>query len=988
MIPPRRHRRNQLEVATLALILALLTVPGLATGSVLLSTGDEDLLVLSIVIDQYTASEAMIGYKHDEKVLVPVGELAAALEYSIVSIPERYLAEGWLTDEDQAFRIDLRAGTVEVAGETHALDGECAFVNEYDIYVTTDVLAQWWPMTFEFDPRQLKIDIVPQGPIPLLKRLERQHQWSRFSRSQGWQEESYPQTRAPYRMVSWPFLDAQLTLQASEEGREGSGSLLGRGDLARLSTTGFLGWSSQRQDSWQTWLRAGRTDRGAQLLGPLHATSFQVGDVASVALPLTGGTVRGRGLTVSNRYLGSTSQFDAVDVIGDASPGWEVELYLDGSLRDIQVASEDGQYRFEQVPLHVGVNTVRVVLYGPSGQTREDVRTYNIRSGMRRTGTLQYDYSSVQASTGLLGGATSENGPVDSGNWQHQFALRYGVAPTTTVGAALTYAERDSVRRRVAVGELFQSLGPALIQAAAAKDFHAGAAGRLALQSLIGQRSLSLAYERYDDFPSQSSSALEALDSRLLAQTAGKIGGDRRSAWNYRFEWERNSPAREDIDHVSKYGFYLGGAVKRLNFGNGVQHRRAVGGVTAGSTLGQFYMTSHSRGTRVSGSLNYRLDGGDFLQSVGATLSRGFSPRLHGNLNSRYQFVAGGRFGINGRLDWDLDPVRIGFQGSIQDDHWSVGLSASTSLSRSPDGKTWVFSRRPLSNFGAALAQVFIDRNGDGVYGGGDDPLPGVEFGGNRLWDQVRTAEDGQAFLPGIPADQFTNVDLVLQSVADPYLVPVYPSMTTLVHAGGISDLQFPWRYVGEIEGFVARDEGHSRPLRNVGLELVGQDGEQTATAVSEFDGYYFFHEIPPGDYQMKVVERTLRGKDLLVPESVPVTIPEEGGFVTGPTIVLLSDKDLPDEVVPDEVVPDEAIVAQAGEDPSAADTPAGGSSGTVSEQAVEPSPRSSDAARTAGSVAVASVAPDARPYDEVRNRRTLHLVHEMLFRSQLFARR
>lgn len=983
MIRPRRHCRGPREVATIALILALLTVPGLATGSALLSIGDEDLLVLSVVVDQYTASEAMIGYKHGDKVLVPVGELAAALEYSIVSIPERHLVEGWMIDEGQVFRIDLRAGAIEAGGETHALEAECAFVNEYDVYVTTDVLSRWWPMTFEFDPRQLKIDIIPQGPIPLLKRLERQRQWSRFSTKQGWQEESYPRTRAPYRMVSWPFIDAQLTLQASEEGREGSGSLLGRGDLARLSTTGFLGWSSQRRDSWQTWLRAGRTDRDAQLLGPLHASSFQVGDVASVALPLTGGTVRGRGLTVSNRHLGSTSQFDAVDVIGDAPPGWEVELYLDGSLRDIQVASEDGQYRFEQVPLHVGVNTVRVVLYGPSGQTREDVRTYNIRSGMRRTGTLQYDYSSVQAATGLLGGATTESGPVDSGNWQHQLALRYGVAPTTTVGAAMTYAESDSVRRRVAVGELFQSVGPALVQAAVAKDLHAGAAGRLALQSLVGQRSLSLAYERYENFPSQSSSELEALDSRLLAQIAGKLGGDRRSAWNYRFEWERSSPSRGDLDHASKYGLYLGGAVNRLNFGNGVQHSRVVGDVTAVSTLGQFYMTSHSRGTRFSGSLNYGLDGDEFLQSVGATFSRGFSPRLHANLTSRYHFVGSGRFAVTGRLDWDLDPVRIGFQGAVQDDHWSAGLSASTSLSRSPEGNTWVFSRRPLSKFGAALAQVFIDRNGDGVYGGSDDPLPGVEFGGNRLWDQVQTAEDGQAFLPGIPADQFTNVDLVLQSVSDPYLVPVYPSMTTLVHAGGISDLQFPWRYIGEVEGFVARDEGLSRPLRNVGLELVGQDGEQTATAVSEYDGYYFFHEVPPGDYQMKVVEQTLRGKDLLVPEPVPVTIPEEGGFVTGPTIVLLSAKDLPDEVVPDE-----QIVAQVGEDPSAVDPPAAGSSGTASEQVAERSAGTFDAVRTAESVTVASVAPDVRPYDQTRDRRTLHLVHEMLFRSQLFARR
>ncbi len=973
----RRQHRGAVGAALQVAITASLLVSTASGADILLSVDEEELLVLTVEIEKHVASEALIGYHHDGRVLLPLGELATALEYSIVSIPERGVVEGWMGDEDMVFRLDLQAASLTVDGEERELAERCAYVNEYDVYVTTEVLSRWWPLDIEADLRRLRIDLAPREPVPLLERLERRREWNRFQQGRAGGPAEYPRTSAPYRLATWPFLDAEFELKASDDGEEGRGSVLGRGDLARLSATGFLGWTSRRDDKWRGWLRAGRSDHEADLLGPLRATAFQVGDVSSVALPLAGISQRGRGMTITNRDLGSTTQFDAVDINGDAPPGWEVELYLNGTLRDIQIASEDGYYRFEQVPLHVGLNTVRTVLYGPSGQTREDVRTYNIRSGMRRTGTLQYDLSSIQAGTSLFGKSDAEIGPVQSGQWQHQLALRYGLSPTTTVGAAFTRAESDTGSRQIAIGEIYQSLGPALLQTAVANDLDAGVAGRIGLQSLWRQRSFSVGYERYDDYPALSRGEDGHLSSRMTARVTGKIGGDRRSAWNYRAAWERGDYTGRDIDHLSRYELYIGGQIGRINLGNGLQYLRTTGSAITSTTAGQAYVAGHASGTRISGSLGYKPADDDVLQNVGVSLSRAFTHRLRGSISGHHSIPDGGRSSLNGRVDWDLKPVRLGLRAGVSDHDWNIGLTASTSLSRAPEGIGWRFSNRRLTTFGAALVQTFIDRNADGVYDSGDDPLPGVGFHGNRLWKGVRTVDDGQAFLPGIPADKFVNVDLDVQSVPDPYLVPVHRSMTTLVHAGGISDLEFPWHYVGEIEGVVARDQNLSRPLRNLGLELVGEDGQREASTVSEYDGYYLFQEIPPGDYEMKVVESTLRGQELVVPDPVPISVPEGGGFVPGPSIVLVSPQDLPDEVFaledsepPEEPTRSEVVDAE----PS---TP------------VADTHTRTDVDRSGVSVATGRhSAPDPSLYETGKNRRTMHLVYEMLFESGLIAKR
>ncbi len=980
--------RRGIPVRIIGCLALLLAGPALAQDPGLtLPVNEEDVLVLEVRADRYLASEGLIGYRHGDQVLLPLGELAAVLEYALVSAPAAGVVEGWLLDEDHVFRLDLGSRSVTVGGRQTGIDQPCLHVDDHDIYATSDVLSSWWPLELEIDLSRLQVTVRSREPVPLVSRLDREREWAQMDSDGHGDDPEYPLRQARYRLASWPFLDATVSLDARESETDWRGSILARGDLARLSTTGFVSQDSRKQDAWYAWLRAGRDDHRGGLLGPLGATSFAIGDVVSPSLALAASSLRGRGLRVTNRPLGSTTQFDAVDINGEAPPGWQIELYVDGTLRAIQTASPEGYYEFADVPLHLGLNTARVVMYGPNGQQREDVFTYNIRSGMSRRGELNYDLASLQPGLSLLGQGAERLSGHDRDDWHHQAEMRYGLDAVTTVGAAVSASRGEDGHREVVLASVLRSLGPFFLRAVGAKDLAAGYAGKLGVQARLGGRSLYLDYERHDDFDGFRSDDPHPSERRISARLDGLLGHRRQSALSYRLRWERDDPVDPELGTEDTYAMHLSGGLAGLHLGNELEHRRWSSPTSAATTVGQLVVAGARSGIRLRGMAAYRLDEGARWHGLGATASYHFTTRLRGQLSGMRVFTTPESESWLARLDWDLAPVRLGFQGGVADGAWSAGLTASTSLAASPQRGTWTVSGRRLSRHGAALVRAFVDADRDGAFGAGDEPLEDVGFAGNYHWRDIRTAEDGQAFLPGLPADRFSSVRLDVATVADPYLVPLHEGMATMVHAGGVSDLEFPFQYVGELEGMVGADVDLSRPLRNVGLELVDGNGERETSTVSEFDGYYLFQNVAPGEYQLRVVENTLRGRAYRVPPPATVVIPPHGGYVMGPDVILEPETRAEEEILAlhqDEPADPEEPSAPP-EEPRAAE-PAPDENVRVAAES--PRPIAEEARDPIAMDRTGRTAPATSPPEDpsARDLRSLQLIYELLYDSTMFS--
>ncbi len=104
---------------------------------------------------------------------------------------------------------------------------------------------------------------------------------------------------------------------------------------------------------------------------PLHATSYAFGDVDAVSSTLIGGGALEQGITMTNAPISATTSATSMPIRGDAQPGWDVELYRNGSYIDIRHVSANGQYDFGNVDLLGGDNDCPLIFYGPQGEVRE-----------------------------------------------------------------------------------------------------------------------------------------------------------------------------------------------------------------------------------------------------------------------------------------------------------------------------------------------------------------------------------------------------------------------------------------------------------------------------------------------------------------------------------------------------------------------------------------------------------------------------------------
>ena len=61
-----------------------------------------------------------------------------------------------------------------------------------------------------------------------------------------------------------------------------------------------------------------------------------------------------------------------------------------------------GVYSFQNIPLNAGLNTVKLVFYGPYGQRREVVEKVNLDSKLLQKGKVVYEVSGVKSGRSIL----------------------------------------------------------------------------------------------------------------------------------------------------------------------------------------------------------------------------------------------------------------------------------------------------------------------------------------------------------------------------------------------------------------------------------------------------------------------------------------------------------------------------------------------------------------------------------------------------------
>ncbi len=247
--------------------------------------------------------------------------------------------------------------------------------------VESGALARWFGLGVKPMTAGSVLLLESQAKLPVELAIERERRAAAIKPAK-FDISSLPQVRLPYRMWRAPALDfvvsAGITYRADTGARvDRQASVSAAGEIAHLSYDAQMATTRSGMPS-RLRLRAYRSDPEGELLGPLKATHYGLGDVAGLETRLGGSSVSGRGAVVTNRPLATPTSFDRTRFEGDLPAGWEAELYRNGQL--LAFARSDGRQRyvFEDVQLLYGQNDFSILSYGPQGQVRTRLESLNV----------------------------------------------------------------------------------------------------------------------------------------------------------------------------------------------------------------------------------------------------------------------------------------------------------------------------------------------------------------------------------------------------------------------------------------------------------------------------------------------------------------------------------------------------------------------------------------------------------------------------------
>ncbi|MEM7680092.1 MAG: hypothetical protein AAF182_03720, partial [Pseudomonadota bacterium] len=356
---------------------------------------------------QWLISEALFAYEVDGKYYLPINELADSFNFFIDTEIDRGNATGFAGNEENTFSIDQGRNEFSIKGEINTLGEDAILVSEFlatdDLYVQLEVLNAIWPVNMRIELATLSVVVEAEETLPFVQKRIREDKLQKVaSRKEEAERRSkiLPRRENPYKMLGKPVIDYQATYTFDDENKTltGSNVFTGVQQIGKLLAEFSANFRMEdnpgedkkivRPDNVRLLLS--RKSAGEEYLVP-GVRNFQAGDVSLRQRNLISNTENGRGVFVSNDNNDRFNEFDTITIEGTGPPGWDIELYNNDQIIEFSQVPENGQYFFEDITLNFGNNLIKILLFGPQGQVREETRSFVAGGNMLSPGNFIYN---------------------------------------------------------------------------------------------------------------------------------------------------------------------------------------------------------------------------------------------------------------------------------------------------------------------------------------------------------------------------------------------------------------------------------------------------------------------------------------------------------------------------------------------------------------------------------------------------------------------
>ncbi len=865
-----------------------IAAPGQAFANAWPALSEDDELILEIRTQHREMTDTLTAHGVRGAVYLPLGDVARFLDLPITVSDDGHYANGWFLSPGRTLSINLRSGTINLAGKESTIRKSDFAAYDGELWIKAERLAEILPIALTTDLRAQTVVVKPLEPFPFEQRLDRENARERLAnignKAQG---PVFERQDTPYTLYDVPISEVELRATGAQGiAPHVEADLRAAGDLLFMTARVFASVSST---SGLVAARAelGRRDPDAQLLGPLHATEFELGDVASEAMPLGLRGVAGRGFALTNEPLEHASVFETMDFRGDLSSGFEVELYrndtLVGSTRD----AVNGQYEFLKVPVDFGLNVFRLVFYGPQGQRREEVRRISVGDGRLAKGTFTYNVFAVQKDKSVVDATAPGFTPtIDYGDWREGVSMQYGLTSAmTVVGSGALYQSGGRTRWLTSAG-LRTGLGgwAAKLDAAigtgggtgVATALEIGLAGRVFDTSLVAIHA-DYGHGFIDEVRSPSSLPLTSMTQFDLSRTL-HFG---LHTLPLTLSWQHLAFANGQVTDTASFRQTF--TVGRVMAANVIDYTDSAtpGTRATHSTTGTFDLSTFAGShTQYRAQAGYSLGPHAALTSLGGEVARDLDAKttmrasLTHAFNNRQTTLGLSATRKLGAMALSLDSTYTAPSRS-----YAITLRLGFSFGRNPLTGHMFVARPGLSSSGAVAVRAFDDTNGDGEVDPGEDAVGKVAF---FTGSQHATSDaQGNALTTGTGDGTRTVVKIDSTSLPDIAMAPSRPGIEVVSRPGRIPIVQFAIQRLSDIEGTAVYANGtHKRGVAGLVLHLIDAMGHRVARVRSENDGFVLMEQVRPGDYTLEIAPDQARRLKITLVSDPHVHVGHHGTLV------------------------------------------------------------------------------------------------------------
>ena len=879
------------------------------------AAGEE--LILSASINGLELA-SIIAIKSEQGLQVGIGDLFQLLEVAIYTDVENVSADGWFKKESNIFSLkQLVDNRLEVKAndKTYFVDAEDYSVAD-DIFIELDHLKNWFAVDYSIDEAALALALSAKEKLPVELRLARQGKSKTITTANN--KSILPLQSSGYKAFSPPMLDIQASARETKQvypppasapadqeptsSRDTSGnySILSSHDLAYLNTELFLAGNQEEALSSARLTLSRQSERG-DLLGALQATEYTVGDVVPINAGIGNTRAMSRGFSFGNTPINQLADNRKVNITGELQVGWDVELYRNGVLIDQRLGVSNGRYEFNDTLLEYGNNDFELIFYGPQGQIETKTESYIVDSNTVLAGQSMYRFSLVEAGESVFNVDQTTNDLTQQGVVAST-ALDYGVTDwlALTAGYSNFEPKLGENQEYISLGAS-ASLGKAgLLSARAMQDHNNLINSAYDFRTRLLNTSYSLNYQRAENFyvAPDNLTATEIINTDTYSvNMSGQLFTGTLLPISYKNSWLRSE--QKELGLENEYFQNSVAIGSRLGyFSNSiVWNKDAVADPLLDPLLMQPLADS------VTGGFQYRKNFGRMhtrlfstyaikptkeVLSYGGIFNYNWSPSLNSEL--RYTYLAlPDLYQVNLGLNWRKDAFYLSTNtGYNEDGSWQAGLSLRFSLGYEPQQRSVFTSAQPIAQSGAVSARVFEDLNMNGIFDANERPIENATVKAVQAYRQEKTNASGIAVLSSIYNNTTTDIIVDESTLDGPFMINATPGVAIKARKGFIDMVELPVVKAGEVDGIIYQKEkdGESNPAPYIMLNLLDKNKNIAASTRSEYDGYYLFTNVKPGNYHLKVDEEFIERRGFKTADK-HLGFSSEGDVIAGVDFVL-----------------------------------------------------------------------------------------------------